>query len=274
MVGLSSQASARAFDALAPTYDRDFTHRPVGRALRRIVWERYDASFPRGARVLDLGCGTGADAFHLSAGGRSVTAIDSSAGMLEEARAVGAARERVRPLEAGAVEFRRLQIERLDALGGEMFDGVVSGFGALNCVADIEALGRSLAAIVRPGGRVVAVVMGRWCPWEMAWHAAAGAPRKALRRLGGSTTARLGGEAFTVQYFTPHGLARRLGASFRTVGFRGLGVALPPSAAAAAVEARPALLRLCTVLENMARARWLAYAADHFILEVERRPGR
>src|SRR5690606_1446995 len=120
-----------AFDALAPTYDADFGAGDIGGRLRRAVWRRVDAAFPRDCRVLDLGCGTGEDAVHLAGGGRRVVAIDASPAMVAQARAKAIARG-----VADRVDVRELPIERLDDLAEPApFDAVLSNFGALNCVA-------------------------------------------------------------------------------------------------------------------------------------------
>ena len=58
-------APTSPFEAMAATYDRDFTERPIPARMRRAVWRRLDAAFPPGRRVLELGCGTGEDALFL-----------------------------------------------------------------------------------------------------------------------------------------------------------------------------------------------------------------
>ena len=72
-------ASASAFDELAEVYDADFTNTLLGTLLRDAVWRRIDRLFAAGDRVLDLGCGTGADAVHLAERGVRVMAIPTGA---------------------------------------------------------------------------------------------------------------------------------------------------------------------------------------------------
>ena len=48
--------ASRGYDSLAPNYDREVAG---DEWMRRILWAQYEAAFPPGARVLDLGCGTG-----------------------------------------------------------------------------------------------------------------------------------------------------------------------------------------------------------------------
>ena len=104
-----------------------------------------------GERVLDAGCGCGADAF-LSAravgpSGR-VVGVDLVPEMLEAPRAAAAA--------AGLrhLEFLEGDLERLPLPDGS-FDLAISN-GALNLVPDKDAAYRELARVLRPGGVLAA----------------------------------------------------------------------------------------------------------------------
>ena len=62
------------------------------------------------------------------------------------------------------------------------FDAAYSNFGPLNCVADLPAAARAIASRLRPGGVLVASVIGRVCPWEIALYpVAARLARAAVR---------------------------------------------------------------------------------------------
>ena len=65
------------------TYDRAFGLSPVGRLFRFRVAERVMSASPRGARILDIGCGTGEDAVWLAAQGYRVHGVDESDAMIE-----------------------------------------------------------------------------------------------------------------------------------------------------------------------------------------------
>jgi SAM-dependent methyltransferase len=137
------------FDQLAATYDVSWTNSKNGRRQRSIVWREIDAYYQRGQRVLDIGCGTGEDALHLTANGVVVDAIDGSTEMVRIARERG-------------VPARRLPIENLSELREE-YDGALSNFGVLNCVDDLPACGAELARLIRPGGKLVICLMPRLC---------------------------------------------------------------------------------------------------------------
>ena len=151
LVGASSMVKASAtspFDAEAAGYDATFSSSLLGTSMRRVVWRRLDACFEAGDRVLDLGCGTGEDAVFLARRGIRVLATDRSPEMVDVAK---------RKIEeaglARRAEVRLLSIEELPAGLDRPFDGVLSNFGALNCVADLPAAARGIAACLQPGAR-------------------------------------------------------------------------------------------------------------------------
>ncbi|MEE8523805.1 MAG: class I SAM-dependent methyltransferase [Thermoanaerobaculia bacterium] len=250
-----------AFDALAADYDASFSSGVLGSRLRGAVWRRLDAVFATGDRVLDLGCGTGEDAVHLARRGVEVVAVDRSPEM------VAAARAKIEDAGLGSkIEVRRAAIEALE-VGEGSFDGVVSNFGALNCVDDLGTVAEAVASAVRPRGRAVLCVMGPLVPWEWLWFLLRGQPRSAFRRL------RRGGVSWrgiTVRYPSIREL-RRAFADFRLDRAAAVGALLPPSYAEAWAAAHPRLIgafdRCERRLETCFPLPWLA---DHYLVELER----
>jgi SAM-dependent methyltransferase len=162
--------------------------------------------------VLDLGCGTGEDAARLMQAGVSVRAIDASGEMVRMARDRG-------------VDARFLSIEDCGLLD-ESFDGILSNFGALNCVADIESLREPLARLVRPGGYLAICLIGGFCAWETAWALWHRQPAKAFRRWRKSTLCSLGIRVF---YPSKKRLEAGLGPQFSLQEWCGIGLTVPPS---------------------------------------------
>ncbi|MBC8099557.1 MAG: class I SAM-dependent methyltransferase, partial [Armatimonadetes bacterium] len=162
------------FNPLAQTYDHDFTDAPIARWLRGRVQARLTQHFPPGARVLELGCGTGEDAAYLAARGVRVLATDASPAMLDAAR---------RKNQASAlVDYALLDLAHLPEADWGQFDGAYANFGVLNCLADWRPLAAWLAARIVPGGVIAFGVMSPYCAWEVAWYAAHGDFRTATRR--------------------------------------------------------------------------------------------
>jgi SAM-dependent methyltransferase len=255
-----------AFDDMAGTYDATFTDTTVGRALREIVWSRFDQVFRPSQRILELGCGTGEDAVQLASRGLRVVATDSSSQMIRVARRkalIGNCQERI--------EFRCLAMEDIGSLAdGDLFDGVLSNFGAVNCVRDLQALVADVAARLAPGAPLLWVVMGRHAPWEWSWYLMKGRWRKAWRRLrpGGSEWRDL-----TISYPTPAQVRSLLLPHFEVTRLAPLGVALPPSYASAWLDRSPFAAKVLTRLERWAqRSSLLASWSDHFMVEAVRLP--
>lgn len=256
-----------AFDGVAENYDREFTDTALGRALRARVWSRLAARFPAGSRVLELNCGTGEDAAWLARRGVAVVATDQSEAMLAIAR----------PKTAGLpVACARLDLSEPNlhpsSLTLHLFDGAFSNFGGLNCVPDLRPLARALALWLRPGATAILVVMGPVCPWEITWRLLHLRPRAAFRRWArGGAQARIGGRTLKVFYPWPGALARSFAPEFRAVRLAGLGVALPPSLLARALEKRRGLIRALSELEDRVASVWpTTHLSDHYILELER----
>ena len=143
------------FDLLAADYDRTWTNSGAGRLQRNAVWRQMIPLFRPGEIVLDLGCGTGEDAERLELFGVSVRALDASPEMVRIARARGVNAE-VAKIE----EIRKWSMQ---------FDGVISNFGALNCVRGSSRLcALRWRRLVRPGGYLVLCLMGRFCLMRVA----------------------------------------------------------------------------------------------------------
>ncbi len=266
-----TSAPGAAFDAAAHSYDDAFTDTRLGRILRARVWARLDRSFGPGDRVLELGCGTGADATHLAERGVAVLATDASAGMLDVARRRLDAQGAADLVSLDRLDLRDASaLDRLPVLGP--VDGAFSDFGAVNAVADRCRLAAALAQAVRPRGRLVLVVMAPFCPWEVAWHVVHGEPNVAVRRWRTGAVARVGTSGrMRVWYPSPATLRRDLAPWFRLVDVIGLGVALPPSGLSAIVERRPRLLGLLDAVERrIARGASSAWIADHYLAVFER----
>jgi ubiquinone/menaquinone biosynthesis C-methylase UbiE len=148
------QAKAKA----AATYDAAADHfddAPLG------FWERIGKrtidrlALVTGAKVLDVGCGTGASALPAAetVGAKgSVIGFDLSVRLLERAQSKAKARG------LSNIEFRLADMTSLSYPNGH-FDTVISVF-SIFFVPDMESLVRELWRMVRPGGKLAVTTWG------------------------------------------------------------------------------------------------------------------
>ncbi|MBV9578164.1 MAG: class I SAM-dependent methyltransferase [Chloroflexi bacterium] len=198
--GLSS--GALAYDAIAATYDAQVQG---DLWMRTVLHRHYAHVFKPGARVLDVGCGTGIDAVYLARRGISVLAIDFSPEMIAQCRA--------RVASAGlehAVQSRILSVHDLGSLSGERFDGLISAFAGLSTLPDLRQFAVDAYALVRPHGRLILHLLNRFSLWEWLGYVAHG-DWPSAGQVGRRTTRdfTIGGRAVRHSLYFPHEAYRR-----------------------------------------------------------------
>ncbi len=280
----------QAFDQAARTYESDWSESLIGRIQRQAVWQAIDPLFSAGDHVLDIGCGTGTDAFHLAEHGIRVHAIDVSPAMVEEVQkridqrgrratqGSGLAGSQVFAIpgsEAAAVTTEVRPIEDLDQLTPEQpFDGAISNFSPFNCVEDLEPAADSLARLIRPGGKLVLCVMTRFCLWETLWYPLTMHLYKASRRWRSkNVTATVSSSGkFEVYYPSAHEIEAALSEHFRRVGDQGVGIFVPPSYLEPWAQRFPRTVKALGAIDRVVK-RWPFFRAigDHRLLIFERR---
>jgi SAM-dependent methyltransferase len=217
--------TAEAFDGVAAGYHDSNVANPILAAMRRRMLAAIGAQVARGARILDLGCGPGTDDELLARAGYDVTAIDYSRSMVEQAEARIARadlRDRVR--------VHHLGIHQLDRLPAYAYDAAISNFGSLNCVDDLGDAARQVSARLRHRAVLIASVIGRVCPWEIALYAARGElARAGVRFARGAVPVPLNGRTVWTSYYTPAEFERAFGEhGFSRVSLHALGLFAPP----------------------------------------------
>ena len=259
----------RAFDEVAAGYDGSLGNNTLVQAVRARTLAAVTRSVARGAALLDLGCGTGLDAVALGRQGYRVTAIDWSANMVRKTQERAA-----RAANNGMVSAHQVGIHELERLPAGTFDGAYSNLGALNCVPDLASAAASIATRLSPGGVLIASVIGRICPWEVAifsrkrdWR------RVAARWSKQPVPVPLIGRTVWTQYYSPSEFRSTFAvAGFTLKSLRTLGLLVPPPYALAFADRHPRLLaRLQGIEDRVAGWPGVRGWGDHFLVVMERR---
>lgn len=247
-----SSPVANAFDSIASDYDELWTETVVGTLQRQQVWKEVDTFFRPGDYILEIGCGTGADAVHLARRGIRVHATDVSAKML-----LAAGRRIKNENLSERVTLKSGTIEDLsEHMGTGTFDGAFSDFGAFNCIRDLRSAAFGLARLIRPGGKLGICIMGRFCLWETAWFLFHGKVKKAFRRLrekNDSTAVSLGGVPFRIHYPAAAQLIAAFRADFTLLSSTGIGVLIPPTCVEPWARKKRRTLELLDTLDSHVR---------------------
>jgi ubiquinone/menaquinone biosynthesis C-methylase UbiE len=147
----AKQKAATTYDAAADHFDDaplEFWSRTGKRTVSNLKLQP-------GAKVLDVGCGTGASALpaaHAVGQGGFVVGVDLAQRLLDRAYA------KARTAGLANVEFRRADMTAL-TYPDNNFDAVVSVF-SIFFVPDMEGLVRELWRMVRPGGKLAVTTWG------------------------------------------------------------------------------------------------------------------
>lgn len=146
------------FDAAAAGYRNGVLGKPIERYLKNrsasLLLERLRGLDP----LIEIGPGSGIETLPMLADGHSVVAIDLSRAMLHELKHAAASAGLSGRLTLSMGRLGRIH-EALRDYPANYFAGGFSTFGAFNLEADLRGPARSLAYHMRPGGRLLLVVL-------------------------------------------------------------------------------------------------------------------
>ncbi len=238
------------FDTVARDYDTAFTDTPLGRRQRDIV-RRYVGGLVRpGCRVLELNCGTGADAVWLAGLGAEVVATDISPEMIRVAR-----EKALHAGCSGSISHYVMSIEEFTAGSVPVegrFDLVFSNFDGLNCVADPGGMPQALRRLLRPGGDAVLVFMNPVCAVEILYLLLRGRWGSAFQRLRrDGLPVHIGGGYMLRTYFhSIRGMKKTFSGGFVLRRVEAVGLSSPPTFMRGVFEKMERLFRALYPLED------------------------
>jgi ubiquinone/menaquinone biosynthesis C-methylase UbiE len=218
------------FDHIASTYDSSFTRTPIGQLQRKQVWSYLEkiTTELKGLDILELNCGTGEDAVLFSEKGFNIVATDVSEEMLKVTQ------EKVQQYSMQhKISSQYLDLDSFDdSLFEKKFDLIFSNFGGLNCInpESLKKLLEKIPAILSPGGRLVAVIMPKFCLWESLYFFWKLQFNNIFRRwTKEGVEAGLLGANIKTWYYHPAQIRKWTSKRFEVVATKPVGLALPPS---------------------------------------------
>jgi SAM-dependent methyltransferase len=258
-----------AFDDSAASYDAGFTDTPIGRSQRDKVWDYFTRAFdPFPSNILELNCGTGEDAVFFARHRAQVTATDVSAAMLKLTNEKVVANQLEHLITTKQLDLRNI----FQWPSSEKYDLVFSDFGGLNCLGpeQLAALFKDLAHRLRPGGRLILVLMPRFCAWESLYFISRFQLKKAFRRnTAAAQKASLGSAELDTWYYSPGHIRKMTNGYFRVVDVKPIGFTVPPSYLNPAFSNRPRMLaRLDRIEQKLNTFRLLSALSDHYLIDL------
>ena len=272
----SVPSTITAFDDVAINYDAAETCNAIFQWMRRRVQSAAVSTFEHGARLLEIGCGTGTDALFFARRGHRVVAVEPSCEMLAVAneKIAQAGFSNTVAFWPGGVEITK---ELIQHHGAASFDGIFSNFGALNCVADLRHFARDAAVLIRPGGKMLLNIMPSVCPWEIFYYLFKLNPVKAFRRWHGRSgtgglAVRLGNRRVQTFYHSRRFVAASFSPFFEIEKQFALGLFVPPPYLHAVARRQKIFTVLLNCEERLAGWPLLRNWGDHIAMILRKRP--
>lgn len=261
------------FDKAAITYDQDFTHSNIGKALRNNVWKYLDQVLENSPplKILELNCGTGEDAVWFAQKGHQVFATDISAEMAK----ITSSKVQNKGLQ-NMVDVFTCDARTVDQCDfSSDFDLVFSNFGGLNCLdsTKLEKLSGNLCKLLKPNGRFIAVVMPRYCMWESFYFLTKFDLKKMFRRNTiNSLQVKVGDVYVDTWYYSPAQFYHLFQIYFKKLFAKPVGIAIPPSYMEKSIGEKPNLMNPLNQLESfLGSITSLSSVSDHFLIDMVKR---
>ncbi|MGB5847724.1 MAG: methyltransferase domain-containing protein [Ignavibacteriaceae bacterium] len=259
----------QAFDTISSGYDASFTHSIIGTAQRDIVrdyLEKFSLDQKK-LNILELNCGTGEDALWFAKKGHSVLATDISEKMLEIVH------KKIEKADLSSqIRTLQLDISKIENNNFEgRFDLIFSNFGGMNCIstAGMNSIPAALSKLLKPHGRLVMVIMPKYCLWETKYFLLKLNFKKAFRRYSDNgTIAKLNGMELRTFYYTLGHIKKIFRKYFNVIAVKPVGFFIPPSYLENFFASKNKIFSFIKRLESHI-SNWsiLSAFSDHYIID-------
>jgi ubiquinone/menaquinone biosynthesis C-methylase UbiE len=265
----NEENAALAFSRQASVFDEYDAGNTIIQYKRKRVREVALRGLLPGSSILELNAGTGQDSVYFADLGHHVHATDIAAGMLEVlAKKVKSWRL------ADRISIEPCSFTKLDQLKERgPYDLIFSNFAGLNCTDELDKVLGSFSSLLKPGGRVVLVVLPSFCLWETLLLFK-GKFRTAFRRWFArkGVSSHVEGHYFKCFYYPPSYIVSTLGKSYEPEGLEGLCTIVPPSYIEHFAERHPRLYRFLQRSEDRLKGGWpWRNVGDYYIISLRKK---
>lgn len=220
---------ASAFDSASDEYDFTISHNFINTWIRRTSIRILREYIRPSDTLLEIGCGTGAEAIEISRYVTRIVAVDVSQRMIDLVSAKVAARglrTKVTSVRLAAVDIASLT----SSLPNGKVRVAYSFNGALNCEPHMQTFIGGLSGLLEPGGYFVCSVRNTVCLSEMLSHALVLQFRRSTPRKKQPAMVSVGGTDIPSTYYSPTDFAKFFtSAGFKLVQLYALPALLPPA---------------------------------------------
>lgn len=259
------------FDSTAQKYDFEFTHSPIGKLQRDLVWNYLEKQFSfEGLKILELNCGTGEDALFFSKNGAEILATDKSSEMVRIAAH--------KTSRFANCEIQQLDLLELEKLKEKRFDLVFSNFGGFNCVSkeDLKKLFVTIQSLLLTNGRFVGVIMPKLCLWEMSYLILKGDRSFLRRNTNQPVEVNLGTNSVSTWYYSPSEVKAITSQQFEMIAKKPIGFFIPPSYLNDYFTDKRNKLNILAKAENVIKdINQISNWSDHYLIDLKKlNPGK
>ncbi|MBP8917662.1 MAG: class I SAM-dependent methyltransferase, partial [Chitinophagales bacterium] len=211
----------------------------------------------------------GVDAIHLAQNNR-VTATDASEAMLR----ITKAKIDQNDLQSNCKTILWNLNDQFPGDKEEKYDLIFSNFGGLNCISPeaLKNLSLELRDLLKPGGEMIFVVMGRFCLMESLYFLFKGKWKSVFRRRSKkSIIAALNkGAEVEIWYYSSNKIIQLFNQFFVPKGKYPVGIFIPPSYFESFIKKHPTIYDSFVIADKLLRGiGFLSCLSDHYIVELK-----